>query len=106
MQTDPSVGRTAAAAKGNAGRTDADRMSVARRDRARTDRARTDESRAAGAAHQSAMAVVGLWRRIGLPIGQLTTQLVITPACGLAGRVPGQSAGRPCAMSGGGTAGP
>lgn len=37
------------------------------------------------AARETAAAVIGLWRRIGLPLGALTEQVVVTPACGLAG---------------------
>jgi len=32
-----------------------------------------------------ATAVIDLWRRIGLPVGRITEQVVMTPACGLAG---------------------
>jgi len=37
---------------------------------------------------EPATAVVDLWQRIGLPPGELTRQVVITPACGLAGTPP------------------
>jgi hypothetical protein len=37
---------------------------------------------------EPATAVIDLWRRIGLPIGDLTRQVVMTPACGLAGASP------------------
>jgi Cobalamin-independent synthase, Catalytic domain len=37
---------------------------------------------------QTAMAVIGLWRRIGLRLDTLARQVVITPACGLAGAPP------------------
>jgi len=43
---------------------------------------------AEAAAIQTAEAVIGLWLRIGLPPGRLTGQLVVTPACGLAGASP------------------
>jgi hypothetical protein len=36
----------------------------------------------------AAGAVIDLWLRIGLPAGALTEQVVITPACGLAGATP------------------
>jgi hypothetical protein len=36
----------------------------------------------------TAAAVVGLWRRIGLPPQELAGQVVLTPACGLAGMSP------------------
>ncbi|HET9895005.1 MAG TPA: methionine synthase [Streptosporangiaceae bacterium] len=39
-------------------------------------------------ARQSAAAVIDLWLRIGLPAGRLAEQVVITPACGLAGASP------------------
>jgi len=39
-------------------------------------------------ARQTAEQVVTLWRRIGLAPGRLTEQVVITPACGLAGVSP------------------
>jgi len=32
-----------------------------------------------------ATAVIDLWQRIGLPVGRITEQVVMTPACGLAG---------------------
>lgn len=38
---------------------------------------------------QAAAAVIGLWLRIGLPADDLTRQVVMTPACGLAGASPG-----------------
>ena len=41
-----------------------------------------------GAARETAAAVIALWRRIGLPLGTLTEQVVVTPACGLAGASP------------------
>lgn len=37
---------------------------------------------------ETATAVIALWRRIGLPAGRLTEQVVVTPACGLAGASP------------------
>jgi methionine synthase II (cobalamin-independent) len=37
---------------------------------------------------QTAQAVVTLWRHTGLPAGQMARQVVITPACGLAGVSP------------------
>jgi hypothetical protein len=40
------------------------------------------------AARQSAAAVIGLWRRIGLAENALARQVVVTPACGLAGVPP------------------
>lgn len=51
----------------------------------------SDSARAAAAARETAMAVIDLWRRIGLPVGQLPRQLVITPACGLAGASPARA---------------
>jgi hypothetical protein len=86
VQTDPS-----AAARSAAARSDSARSDRARTPAGRTDIARRDGARAADAARQSAMAVVDLWRRIGLPVGLLTTQLVITPACGLAGASPARA---------------
>jgi len=41
--------------------------------------------RGEGAARETAATVISLWRRIGLPLGTLTDQVVVTPACGLAG---------------------
>ncbi len=38
-----------------------------------------------------ATAVIRLWDRIGLPLGGLADQVVITPACGLAGVSPGRA---------------
>ena len=43
---------------------------------------------AENAGRQTAAAVIGLWRRIGLAPGSLTEQVVVTPACGLAGASP------------------
>jgi methionine synthase II (cobalamin-independent) len=40
------------------------------------------------AARQTAEAVVRLWRKTGLTAGQMASQVVITPACGLAGVSP------------------
>jgi len=37
----------------------------------------------------AADAVTGLWRRLGFPLDQATAQVVVTPACGLAGATPG-----------------
>ena len=39
-------------------------------------------------ARDAAAAVIDLWLRIGFPAGRLTEQVVITPACGLAGAPP------------------
>src|SRR6185437_115205 len=36
----------------------------------------------------AATSVIDLWLRIGLPAGSLTEQVVVTPACGLAGATP------------------
>jgi hypothetical protein len=44
--------------------------------------------RGEGAARETAATVISLWRRIGLPLGTLTEQVVLTPACGLAGASP------------------
>ena len=92
VQTD---GSGATSASGNpagspvgSARSDRARSDRARSDRARSGGARSDGARAADAAYQTAMAVVDLWRRIGLPAGLLTRQLVLTPACGLAGASP------------------
>lgn len=38
---------------------------------------------------EPATAVIDVWQRIGLPLSELTRQVVITPACGLAGAPPG-----------------
>lgn len=43
------------------------------------------------AARQTAAAVIRLWRRIGLAPGSLTEQVVVTPACGLAGASPARA---------------
>ncbi|HEX9032233.1 MAG TPA: methionine synthase [Streptosporangiaceae bacterium] len=43
------------------------------------------------AARQTAEAVIGLWRRIGLAPGSLAEQVVVTPACGLAGASPARA---------------
>jgi hypothetical protein len=40
------------------------------------------------AARETAAAVIALWRRIGLPDVGLAAQVVVTPACGLAGASP------------------
>jgi hypothetical protein len=37
------------------------------------------------AARATATAILDRWRRIGLPLGKLAEQVVVTPACGLAG---------------------
>src|SRR5579859_5359956 len=44
-------------------------------------------------ARQSAERVIRLWQRIGLPLGTLLGQAVITPSCGLAGTSPAQARG-------------
>lgn len=54
----------------------------------RRDRAAARPDRGEGAARETAAAVISLWRRIGLPLGTLTQQVVVTPACGLAGASP------------------
>ena len=41
-----------------------------------------------GEGRAAATAVIDLWLRIGLPAGSLTEQVVVTPACGLAGASP------------------
>ncbi len=51
------------------------------------------DDRAASAARGTAQAVIGLWRRIGLPLAGLTGQVVVTPACGLAGASPAGARG-------------
>lgn len=43
------------------------------------------------AAEQTAAAAIALWRRIGLPAGAVAEQVVITPACGLAGASPARA---------------
>ncbi len=50
---------------------------------------RHQPERGDGAARETAAAVIELWLRIGLPAGRLTGQVVLTPACGLAGASPG-----------------
>ena len=40
------------------------------------------------APRDTAAEVIALWRRMGLPAGKLASQVVITPACGLAGASP------------------
>ncbi len=42
-------------------------------------------------ARQAAERVIGLWRRLGLPLETCPEQAVITPACGLAGASPPQA---------------
>lgn len=42
-----------------------------------------------GDGRAAASAVIDLWLRIGLPAAKLTGQVVLTPACGLAGASPG-----------------
>jgi len=39
--------------------------------------------------HKPATSVIDVWQRIGLPPADLTRQVVMTPACGLAGASPG-----------------
>ncbi len=39
-------------------------------------------------AMRTARSVIALWQRIGLPLGRLSEQLVVTPACGLASASP------------------
>jgi Cobalamin-independent synthase, Catalytic domain len=43
------------------------------------------------AARSTAEAVIALWRRIGLPLATLPWQVVVTPACGLAGVSPARA---------------
>lgn len=50
----------------------------------------TGNSRPASA-EEHATGVIRLWDRIGLPLSGLTEQVVITPACGLAGVSPGRA---------------
>ena len=55
---------------------------------------RPDRAAAVGpenAARSTAEAVIALWRRIGLPLGTLSRQVVVTPACGLAGASPARA---------------
>lgn len=42
-------------------------------------------------ARRTADVIIALWRRIGLPTAGLTDQVVVTPACGLAGSAPGRA---------------
>jgi Cobalamin-independent synthase, Catalytic domain len=44
-----------------------------------------------GAAIAAARQVIALWRRIGLPLGSMSEQVVLTPACGLAGVTPARA---------------
>ena len=50
--------------------------------------ARTRARPAEDAARVTAAGIITLWRRIGLPAAGLTGQVVVTPACGLAGASP------------------
>jgi hypothetical protein len=43
------------------------------------------------AARSTAEEVIALWRRIGLPLATLPRQVVVTPACGLAGASPARA---------------
>jgi Cobalamin-independent synthase, Catalytic domain len=43
------------------------------------------------AARDSAARIITLWRRIGLPAARLSEQVVVTPACGLAGATPARA---------------
>jgi hypothetical protein len=43
------------------------------------------------AARSTAATVIALWHRIGLPLATLTEQVVMTPACGLAGASPARA---------------
>jgi hypothetical protein len=55
---------------------------------------RPDEGAKGGpghAARSTAEAVIALWRRIGLPLATLPRQVVVTPACGLAGASPARA---------------
>ena len=49
------------------------------------------DDRRAGGAERAAAAVIALWRRIGLAPEAVTGQVVITPACGLAGASPARA---------------
>jgi hypothetical protein len=68
--------------------------SASGRDRpaARQDRGAARQGQGEGAARDAARAtaaeVISLWRRIGLPLGTMTEQVVVTPACGMAGTSP------------------
>ena len=44
-----------------------------------------------GRAPATARAVIPLWQRIGLPLAGLADQVVVTPACGLAGASPARA---------------
>jgi hypothetical protein len=44
-----------------------------------------------GAAIAAAGRVIALWRRIGLPLDAISKQVVVTPACGLAGVTPARA---------------
>lgn len=69
-------------------RTGGSGMRPGRFDGARPESAGSDSGSAEAAAIQTAWTVIELWRRIGLPPSRLTEQVVITPACGLAGASP------------------
>jgi len=43
------------------------------------------------AARSTAEAIIVLWRRIGLPLAALPQQILVTPACGLAGASPARA---------------
>ena len=58
---------------------------------ARSGRAASRPGGGEGAARATATAVISLWQRIGLPLRTLTEQVVVTPACGLAGASPGRA---------------
>ncbi len=53
-----------------------------------TPQAKRDSAASLPSARQTASGVIGLWHRLGLPSAQLAGQVVITPACGLAGASP------------------
>jgi hypothetical protein len=58
---------------------------------ARSSRAPVRPSDDEAVARRTAAEVIALWRRIGLAPGKLTEQVVVTPACGLAGASPARA---------------
>lgn len=79
-QRQPTPGQRPAGYRSGSERSGGERSGGQRSDRERSGREpEGDEARA------TAAAVIDLWLRIGLPSAGLTRQVVITPACGLAG---------------------
>jgi uncharacterized membrane protein YgcG len=88
VPTTPGHGRSSGGAVGGGAPSDGGRSGGGRSNGGRPGGGRPDSSQAEAAARDAAMAVIRMWRRIGLPVSRLSEQVVISPACGLADASP------------------